>query len=437
MFPAFPRAPRRLDAVAALAVAAASLLCTAGFAQSALPPLPLSLADALRLAQDRSRQLPAQDAAVSAAREMAVAAGLKPDPVLKAGINNLPINGPDGLSLTRDFMTMRSLAVSQEFTRSDKLQARAARFEREAEVAQASRALALAKLQRDTALAWLDRYHQERLRALMAGQRDEAALQIEAAEAAYRGGRGSLGDVFAARAAVARIDDLLLQIERQVAMATTVLARWIGSAASLPLGEAPTTDAVALRPADLEGQLAHHPQIEVLTLSESVAQAEAQIAQSNKQSDWNVEVMYSQRGPAFSNMVSVNVSVPLQWDTQNRQDRELGAKLSLVAQMRAEREEATRTHVAEATAMLQEWQGNRERLHHYDKTLLPLTSERTRAVATAYRSNTGTLGAVLEARRAEIDTRVERQRLEMDTARLWAQLSYLIPAGGDVAASRR
>jgi hypothetical protein len=40
--------------------------------------------------------------------------------------------------------------------------------------------------------------------------------------------------------------------------------------------------------------------------------------------------------------------------------------------------------------------------------------------------------AVLEARRGEIDTRMERLRLEMEAARLWAQLEYLIPVGHGV-----
>ena len=69
---------------------------------------PLSLLEAQRLAASRSQQLVAQDAAARAAREMAVGAGQLPDPVLKLGVNNLPINGQDRLSLTRDFMTMRS-----------------------------------------------------------------------------------------------------------------------------------------------------------------------------------------------------------------------------------------------------------------------------------------------------------------------------------------
>ena len=35
---------------------------------------------------------------------------------------------------------------------------------------------------------------------------------------------------------------------------------------------------------------------------------------------------------------------------------------------------------------------------------------------------------MLDARRNEVEQRTERLRLEMDTAALWAQLEYLIPA---------
>ena len=66
--------------------------------------------------------------------------------------------------------------------------------------------------------------------------------------------------------------------------------------------------------------------------------------------------------------------------------------------------------------------------------LIPLAAERTRAALAAYRGGGGTLAAVLEARRMEIDTRMERLRLEMETAALWAQLEYLIPAEHDAAA---
>jgi outer membrane protein TolC len=389
---------------------------------------PLTLDEALRLAQERSRQLPAQDAAAAAAREMAVAAGQRPDPTLKAGIGNLPINGEDRFSLTRDFMTMRSVGLTQELTRASKLRARSARYERDAEVAEAGRTLALANLQRDTAMAWLDRFYQERMRDVLIRQRDEARLQVEAADAAHRGGRGSQADVFTARSAAAQVEDRIAQVDQRVATAKTQLARWIGAAAGEPLAPAPSLDAVRLRTEDLEAQIAHHPQIAVLRRQEAAAQADAEVASADKRPDWSIEVMLSQRGPAYSNMVSLNVSVPLQWDQKNRQDRELAARLAMVERARAQREEETRMHVAEALAMLQEWRSNRERLQRYDASLLPLAGERTKAALAAYRGGTGPLSSVIDARRAEIDTSMERLRLEMDTARLWSQLNYLAPA---------
>ncbi len=398
---------------------------------------PLSLAEAQRLAAERSQQLVAQGAAKAAARELAVSAGQLPDPVLKLGINNLPVNGSDRFSLTRDFMTMRSVGAMQEFTRSGKRQARTARFEREAEVADAARLLALANLQRDTAVAWLDRFYQERMREILVTQRDEARLQIDAADAAYRGGRGSQADLFAARSTVAQIEDRIVQTERQIETAKTQLARWVGTAATQALGTPPALDTVRLRAEDLEAQLAHHPQIEVMLKQEAMARAEAEVARTNKQSDLSVELMYSQRGPAFSNMMSLNLSIPLQWDQRNRQDRELAAKLYAVEQLRAEREEATRVHVAEAAAMLQEWRSNRERLVRYDASLVPLATESTRAAIAAYRGGVAPLISVLEARRVEIDVRMERLRLEMEAARLWAQINYLIPMDHDTTSMAR
>ena len=395
----------------------------------------LSFDDALRLAQERSRQLPAQQAAASASREMAVAAGQRPDPTLRAGINNLPVDGPDRFSLTRDFMTMRSVGVMQELTHGSKLKARSDRFEREAEVAEAGRDLTLANLRRDTAAAWLDRHYQERMRDVLVSQREEAGLQIEAADAAYRGGRGSQGDVFAARSALALIEDRIAQTERQIATAKTMLARWVGTAAAEPLAVPPSLSAVSFSPEDLEARLGHHPEIAVLVKREEMAQADVEVARTNKKSDLSVELMVSQRGSAYSNMVSLNVAIPLQWDQRNRQDREVAAKLATADQVRAEREETTRMHVAEALGTWQEWQSNRDRLTRYDSSLIPLAAERTRASIAAYRGASGPLTSVLEARRNEIDIRMDRLRLEMDTARLWAQLNFLIPSGDGVATS--
>jgi outer membrane protein TolC len=404
-----------------LSLAAISLTCAADSA--------LTLPEAQRLAAERSRQLVAQDSAVLASREMAAAAGRLPDPALKIGIDNLPVTGPDAYSLTRDFMTMRQIGLMQEFTRDEKRQLRADRFEREAERAVAEKSAMLATIQRDTALAWLDRYYAEAMAAVVAEQAREIGLEVEAAENAYRAGRGSQADVFAARSAKVGLEDRASEIGRRIRTAKTMLARWVGTASENPLAGKPDIEAVRLDSRALDTQLAHHPQIAVLARQSEIATTEARLAQANKKSDWSLEMLYSQRGSAYSNMVSVNVAIPLQWDQRNRQDRELAAKLAVADQAEAQREEALRVHISEVRAQFQEWENGRERRARYERELVPLAGERTRAVLSAYRGGKANLTDVLLARRNEIEVRVQVLQLEMEVARLWAQINFLFPDG--------
>jgi outer membrane protein TolC len=390
---------------------------------------PLTLVEAQRLAVERSRMLAGQDFAVTASREMAVAAGQLADPMLKLGVDNLPVNTSDRFSLTRDFMTMRQIGVMQEITRSDKRQARADRFEREAEKTLAERQATIAAIQRNTALAWLDRYYAEAMATVVAEQSREARAEIEAAEGAYRAGRGNLADVLAARASLVGLDDRASELGRKARAAKIALARWVGSIADTSLAAKPAIDAIRFDPRTLETDIVHHPELALLARKEDVAAAEVRMAQANKKADWSVELMYSQRGPAYSNMISVGVSVPLQWDQRNRQDREVAAKLAMLDQARAEREDMVRAHTAEVRAMIAEWENDRERSDRYQRELLPLAAERTQATLGAYRGAKASLTDVLLARRNEIDVRMQVLQLEMDTARLWAQLNFLFPDG--------
>ena len=389
---------------------------------------PLTLEHAQRRAVERSRMLAGRDSAVTASREMAVAAGQLPDPMLKLGIDNLPVDTSDRFSLSRDFMTMRRIGVIQELTRSDKRQARADRFEREAEKTLAEREAAVTAIQRDTALAWLNRYYAEAMQNVVSEQSRQAQVEIEAAEDAYRAGRGNLADILAARSTLVSLDDRVSEFGRKVRAAKIALARWVGDFADAPLAGKPTIDTVRLDSSTLEADLNHHPDLAVLSRKEDVAAAEVRVAQANKKADWSVELMYSQRGPAYSNMVSVNVSVPLQWDQRNRQDREVAAKLAMFDQARAEREDMLRAHTAEVRGMIAEWENDRERSARYERELLPLATERTQATLGAYRGAKASVTDVLLARRNEIDVRMQALQLEMETARLWAQLNFLLPA---------
>ena len=432
-----PGTPGHSARIAAL-LFLAGLVLIAARTEASEPPL--TLAEAQRRAAQQSRSLVAQDAAVSASREMAVAAGQLPDPVLRMGIDNLPIDGPDQFSVARDFMTMRRIGIMQELTGGEKRKFRAERFEREAERGSAEKTLILANIQRDTALAWLDRYYVEAMAAVVAAQIHESRLEIEGADGAYRGGRGSQADVLAARSALVVLEDRASELRRRARIAVAALERWIGAGAGAPLAGAPALDTIGLDPNALDSQLAHHPQIFVLERQVEVAASEARLAQANRSADWSVEANFQQRGSAYSNMVSVGVSIPWQWDRGKRQDRELAAKLAQVEEAKARREDALRAHVGEARTMIYEWENGRSRQARYQRELMPLARDRTQATLAAYRGGKANLADVLAARRNELEVRLQALQLEMETARWWAQINFLVPretaAHGPAAGAR-
>lgn len=388
-------------------------------------PAALTLAEAQDIAILRSRQLVGIDASISAAREMAVAAGQRPDPVLKLGVDNLPLSGPDRFSLGGDFMTMRRLGVMQELTGADKRHWRAEGYARAADKSAAEKAAAGAAIRSQTAVAWFDRLYAGRMAQLAAEQQAEARIAIDAAEASYRAGRASQADVLAARGELALADDRASETARRERTAAINLTRWVGSEAERPLAAPPAIDVLGLDPARLAAQSAQHPQIAVLAREEARAQAQVQLAQADKKPDWSVEVALQQRGSAYANMISVGLSVPLQWDRKDRQQREVSAKLAMVEQARAEREEAEREHAAEIRTMAEEWDSARERIARYERELLPLAASRTQALLAAYNGGKASLADLLAGRRNETALRVQMLQLQMDSARIWAQLNFL------------
>ncbi|GAB2903825.1 TolC family protein [Uliginosibacterium flavum] len=388
---------------------------------------PLSLNEARRLAENHAPQIAASRAQEAAAREMAVAAGQLPDPVLKLGVNNVPVAGEMAWSLVQEGMTMRQVGLMQEFTRGDKRQARADKASREGDLARISQRQILADTRRDATLAWLDVAYQESMRSLLEQQVAELRLQQQAAEAAFRASRGEQADVFANRLGIERAQDQLAQMQRDIAMARSRLARWIGDAAERPLDAPPPIAALDWQPQNLSEDAGEHPTLATQQGMVAVAEADARVARENRKPDIAVELMYGFRGPSYANMVSLNVSMPLPWDRANRQDRELGAKLAQLDEARARKDDMQRAYLSELRGNLAVLQNSRERLQRYDEVLIPLSRQQTEAALTAYRAGSGSLPRVLEARRMAVDAQMERQRIALEAARTWAQLNFLNP----------
>lgn len=401
------------------------VLAVATSAVHAAPPL--SLAEAQRLAARDAPQVDAPAAAVRAAQQATISAGQQSDPKLILGIDNLPVDGADRFSLTRDFMTMRKIGVMQEFTRAEKLQLRGDRANAEVRKEEAMLSLARVNLRRDVALAWIDRYFAERQLDLLKELSREGELQISTAQAALAGGKGQATDPFAARLAVAQLTDRIIDSERLIARAQVNLARWIGPAAKQPLDVAPAFDQLRHRHQDLIGRLASHPHLAMYAPMQEMAESEVKLASAARHPDWSLEVAYAQRGPAFSNMLSIGVRIDLPIFQSRRQDPAIAAKTALVEQVRAQAEDARRMHAAEIEAMLADWDAARSRVQRYAADLLPLAHERSEVALAAYRGGKNDLAVVLDARKGEIETRINHLQAQGDLARAWANLNFLVP----------
>lgn len=387
----------------------------------------LTLDAALDSALSRSGKLKAREAEVHAASELAISAARLPDPVLSVSMDNVPIEGDMRYSLTDDFMTMTSVGVMQTFTGSEKREARGARFEREAEALSMVRTVEQTQVLIRTGQAWFERFYQEKTLELLHAQRDEAERVRTAVESAYRSRRSSQADLLAAHAAVVRIDDRLYEVNAELENAKLFLRRWVGDAALLPLGGTPQWDRTRMSEHPLTHEIDQHPDIALMDARERVALADVELAKLEKNADLSWSFMYSKRGNQFGDMISVGVSIPLQFNQSRKQDREISARLAQVEQVRSEREEMRREHLYEVQRLLANWRANLKRLDEYDNTLLPLVTERVAAEEAAFRSGEVSLATVLEARRAVIDTYLDRLRIEKQTALWWVELEFLVP----------
>lgn len=405
-----------------VAVAATSALAADGGS--------LSLTEALKIGERGSPRLAAQGAALAAAEELVPRAGQLPDPKLRFGIDNLPVSGPDRFQYNTDSMTMRRIGIMQDIPNGEKRKLRESRASRERDVEAANLAAQRAGVRREVALAWLELYYARQARAPLTDLARELQLQLETISAAIASGRQTTGDALALRGAVEAAQDRIIEQDRAIERARVALAAWLPGDASRPLADPPDTGRFDHTLAALLENLHEHPDQRIYTEREALARTDLALASNSKKPDWSVELSYGQRAPAYDNMITLMVSVDLPWEADKRQDRDIAAKQRLADQASAQAEEARRIHEAELRGSYADWQTAGVRMERFEKLLLPLARERVAAGLATYRGGRGELALVLDARRAETETRLGFLQSQLERARAWARLNFLLPAEG-------
>jgi outer membrane protein TolC len=389
----------------------------------------LSLSEAQALASAAAPQLLAQSASVRAARASSSSARELPDPKLIAALENVPADGEDRFSLTRDPMTMRKIGLMQDFPREEKRRLRGERAEAEARREEALLVVSEANLQRDVALAWIEAWSAEQQLALAQELAREAELGVSAAEGALAGGRGPAADSIAARLSAAQAADRLTEARRMATRTREQLARWVGRHGERPLDAPPDFTRIAHAHEDLLGDLENHPHLAMYGPMQDMAEAEMKLAEAAKRPDWSLEVTYAVRGSAYANMLNVGVRIDLPIFEATRQAPGIASRVAALEQVRSQAEDARRAHLAEVRVTMADWQAAQERSKRIESLQVPLARERLQAAMASYAGGRGDLTPVLEARRVDVETRSALLQARTEMGRAWAQLDSLLPHG--------
>lgn len=407
-----------------VALLAAALVAGPLAAQSIGSGATLTLAECLTLAETRSPQLAGARYAATAARERGIASSQLPDPVLRLGLDNVPINGPDAGSLTADFMTMRRVGIAQEFTDSQRRSLRRIRGDVEADRELARREATRAVLRQEVALVWLDQYFAQQIAGLWRTLQQEGRLQVATLQGNLATGRANAAELRAAEAVVVQTEDQIAAAEQQTRSSALQLSRWIGSDMERgTVGPLPDMTAVSYDP-DQSAAIAAHPQVALLQADTLLAETDLKLATRSTTPDWSLEVAYQQRGPSYSNMVSIGVNIPLPLFPGERQDRSIAASQSQLALAETNLQDTLRQHQAELRVNIAEWRSLQRRAQALQRALLPLTEDRVLQTVASYSGGNATLPQVLEARRAAVDARMQVLLLERDAARAWARVNF-------------
>ena len=385
---------------------------------------PLALAETIQLATQNQPLLQSLNDASASSRQAAIAEAQLPDPKIKFGVTNLPITNSNAFRLDREDMTMVNVGVAQDITPQKKREALSNRLLAEADQFHAEQNATARTIERDVALAWLDVYEAQRKTELYQRLIDDMTAERKLLAASISSGITNAKDVLAQDTNISLIKEKLIFAQRDERKARAALARWIGESASRPISPELPEITNGLSPNEIQKEIETHPLLQSAFQSERVAQYEVESAQANLERNWGWEVGYGKRFDDRSDMLSFQVSIDLQLDRANRQDRRTAEKLVLVEKARKLTEDRRRMLSSELESAMADAEAAEALKNENMTKLIPNAQAKLSIAQAAYKSGKQTIGDVWQARRDLIDVELDQLSILTDKQRAAVKIGY-------------
>ena len=400
------------------------------FAQQAAAQLtaPLTLTEAEDLALREEPGLSKFQAKADALGDQAVAAGQLPDPVLRVGLANFPIESG---GFTTEGMTQAQLGIRQAFPPGRTRSLSARQFQSLSTEMDRSAAARERDVLTSVRRAWLEAFYWERAATIVSDSRAYFDDLVTVTRSLYGVGKKDQQDVLRAELELSRLDDRLIEVERQRRTARAALSQWIGSESTRSIAnELPTWDQLpSLR--TLTDELMRHPAILASDAKIDARDTGVRLAEERYKPGWALDLGYGYRdgvlsdGNPRSDFVSVSVTVDLPVFRKNRQNRKLGAALSERRAAQKSREALLRGLSSQLEAEYARWQELTRRIELNEKRILVQAEDQSRAALAAYRSDAGDFDDVMRGVIDKLNAQLDLERLQTERQKSYAVLANL------------
>lgn len=395
---------------------------------AAQEPLPLTLAEAEDLALHAEPGQAAMLARANSLEEQAVAAGELPDPTLRVGLANFPVQSG---GFATEAMTQAQLGIRQAFPPGKTRAYSARRFQSLAAEMDRSADARARDVLTSVRSAWLDVNYWEHAHALVSESRPYFEDLVTVTRSLYSVGKKDQQDVLRADLELSRLDDRLIDIRQQRARARAALGEWLGDDARRPLADR-LPPWQQLPPLDvLQNQFADHPALQAADARVAARIAGIDLAKERFKPGWAMDLGYGYRdgslpnGSPRSDFVSLSVTVDLPFFRRNRQDRSLAAALGERRAAVESKEELRRHLASQLEAEYSRWQELSRRIDLYERVILLQAEDRANAALAAYQSETGDFADVMRGSIDALNSRLDHIRLQTERDQSYAVLANL------------
>ena len=358
----------------------------------------------------------------------AVASQSRPDPKLKLGLMNVPV---DSFDLAQEPMTQEVIGIQQMFPSGNMLRSMGDRMSHMGEAREAQAANRRLETLREVRKAWLNLYQAFHASNIVRQSQKVFEDLVKIVGFQYRSGQGSQQDVIRAQLELDMLKDKEIELDTMLQMAQSKLTRWVGREAAV---ENLQLDAVSLPEVPERSQISfslkQHPMVAMKDNMATAAQMAVEVARSKYDIAWMIDLSYGFRQPApngttRADMLSAMVMVDLPFFTGKRQDKWLAASEKEYGAARSEVEDTRLAMQAMLDAQYAVMENLLKRLAFYRDTVLPGSSQNAEAALKAYQSRTGDFTPLMRARLMDLMNKLTALRLLVEQAEAQTELLYL------------